>query len=223
MNPLELRTRPAAVPPSQHTIIERWSRLPKAWLWAGLWIMPLIVGLSVGTAHVLTSRQTPIFRSSATLAIVPAASIEEMPDVMRTLETLERRTVIATFAQMVSTARAREDAARALSLPASALHDYRSRALVIPNTNVVRVEVEGPDARRVAELANALAAATSTHAQAMYRIFETTTLASAVQPPGPVAPNPKRALSLALILGAFLGVAATYLFVRLRGLDGGSS
>lgn len=194
--------------------------LYRRWLSAGLWIVPLVLALSVGTAFVVTSRQTPVFRTTATVAVVPSAAIREVPDLMRGLETLERRTVIATFAQIPSTERIREAAARALTLQRDSLPYYRTQAFVIPNTNLIRIEVEGPDPVRATALANALVSTTTVEAEAMYRVFEVTALAGAVPPTGPVAPNPRRALALAAILGAFLGIAASLLFVRLKSPPG---
>ena len=186
------------------------------WLTTGLWIVPLVLTLSVGTAFLITSRQTPTYRSAATLAVVPSAAIQDGPEVLRTLETLERRTVIATFAQIPTTARVRAAAARQLALGPESLPDYQTLAFVIPNTNLIRIEVQGPDPARAAALADALVSTTAAEAKAMYRVFEMSALAPAVQPTAPVAPNPRRALVLAAILGAFLGVVATYLLVRLK-------
>jgi capsular polysaccharide biosynthesis protein len=182
----------------------------------GLWIVPLVLALSVGTALVATSRQTPTYRTAATLVVVPGASIPDGPELLRALETLERRTVIATIAQIASTEKIREAAARDVALGPESLRDYRTAAFVIPNTNLIRIEVEGPDPVRATALANELVGAAAVEAKALYRVFEMTALVDAVRPAGPVAPNPKRALALAAILGTFLGIVATYLFLRLK-------
>jgi capsular polysaccharide biosynthesis protein len=206
-DPVRARHAPAPMLP-------RGAAPDRRWLSAGLWILPLVLAFSVGTAYVVTARQTPIFRGSATLVLVPATQIVEGSDLLRSLETLERRTVIATFAQLPSADRIRAAAARDIALRPDSLGYFRSQALVIPNTNLIRIEAEGPDAARAAAFANALASVTTVEAKAMYRVFEMTTLTAAVQPTVPVAPNPRRAVALAAILGAFLGVAATYLFVH---------
>jgi capsular polysaccharide biosynthesis protein len=177
-------------------------------------MVPLVLALSVGTAVVATSRQTPTYRTSATLAVVPNATIRDGPELLRSIETLDRRTVIATFAQIPSTERIRVTAARDVALQADSLGYYLSQAFVIPNTNLIRIEVAGPDPARAAAFANALATTTTSEAKAMYRVFDMTPLAVAVRPTVPVAPNPRRAIALAAILGAFLGIAATYLLVR---------
>ena len=184
------------------------------WLRTGSWVVPIMLALSVGTALVVTSRQIPTYSSVATVALVPGASVAEGPDLLRSLETLERRTVIATFAQIPLADRIQLAAARDVALPGDSLAAYRTLAFVIPNTNLIRIEVEGPDPARTAALANALVTATAAEAKAMYRVFELTALTGAKRPAAPVAPTPRRAVALAGILGAFLGLAATYLLVR---------
>lgn len=188
----------------------------RGWLSTGLWIVPVVLALSVGTAFVATSRQAPTYRTSATVAVVPNATIRDGAELLRSLETLERRTVIATFAQIPATEPIREAAARDLKLVPDSLDHYRTQAFVIPSTNLIRIEVEGPDPARATAFVNALVIATAKEARALYRVFEMTVLAGAVQPARPVAPNPRRALALAAILGAFLGIVATYLFQRLK-------
>lgn len=204
-----LRIRPTPPPgePGRAPLYRRWLR-------TGSWVVPVMLALSVGTALIVTSRQTPTYSSAATVALVPGPSVADGPDVLRSLETLERRTVIATFAQIPLADRIQQAAAHDISLPGDSLAGYRTLAFVIPNTNLIRIEVEGPDPTRTAALANALLTTTAAEAKAMYRVFELTALARAVRPTAPVAPNPKRAVALAAILGMFLGLAATYLLVR---------
>src|ERR1051325_10072668 len=84
------RTRPAPLPGSVGG-----SPLYRRWLTTGLWIVPLVLALSVATALVVTSRQTPIYRSAAVVAVVPSATVPNGPEVFRSLEALEGRTVIA--------------------------------------------------------------------------------------------------------------------------------
>lgn len=213
MQTLEILERPRGK--SSVSLAERAVALDayRYWLTTALWIVPVLMTLSAGTAVLLTSRQTPVYRSSATLAVVPNTAIQEVPELLRGIETLERRTVIATIARLPSMTVVRETAAQ--TLDGSAVPpDYSARGAVVPNTNLVRVEVEGSDPDRAAAFANALGGAVAAQAQAMYRVIELRTLAAAVPPAGPAAPNPKRALVLALVLGGVLGVAATYLFVR---------
>ena len=212
MQTLEILERPRDTAPalSKHTqTVGPYRR----WL-AALWIVPIVIALAAGAAVLVASRQAPVYRSTATIAAVPGSAIREIEQVLRGIETLERRTVIATIARLPSTARIRAVAAGALG-QSDSLAGYSAHSSVIPNTNLIRIEVEGPDPVQAASFANALGNATATEVQAMYRVIEMSMLTDAVPPALPAEPNLRRALVLAVVLGAFLGVAVTYGFVRL--------
>jgi capsular polysaccharide biosynthesis protein len=180
------------------------------------WIVLLAVVLAVGAAAWATSRQKPVYRASTSLAVVPNSEVEGTGDVLRSLDTLERRTVVATFAKIPSTVETRTDAARRLKLESRDLRGYRIRATVLPNTNIIKVDAEGPDPERAAQVANAAAAVTRREARHLYRIYTLRTLEEATPARRPFHPTPARNYLVAGILGLFLGIAAAFLFERLR-------
>ena len=163
-----------------------------------------------------TSRQPKVYRASTTVVVTPNTDVEGMGDILRSLETLERRTVIATFARVPPAAETQAAAARLLGRPAADLSPYRVEASVLPNTNIMKIDVEGPDAAVASSVANAVAEATRDEVRRMYRIFTLRTLAAASPTPRPVRPDPRRNYVVAGILGLFLGVLAAVVIERLR-------
>jgi uncharacterized protein involved in exopolysaccharide biosynthesis len=179
------------------------------------WLVLLAVGLALGTAAWATSRQKPVYRASTTMAVIPNSEVSGTEDVLRSLDTLERRTVVATFARIPSAAETRIDAARRMGIDGKAIRGYEIRASVLPNTNIIKVDAEGPDPRRVADLANAAAAVTRREARSMYRIYTMHPLERAVPARHPIYPTPARNYFVAGLLGLFLGLAAALLIERL--------
>lgn len=192
------------------------SHLYRQALTRGWWIVLLTVILALGAAAWATSRQEPVYRATTTLAVIPNSEVSGTEDVLRSLDTLERRTVVATFARIPSTAETRADAARRLKIDDRELRKYHIRASVLPNTNIIKVDVEGPDRRRVAQVANAAAAVTRREARNMYRIYTMHTLEKAVSARRPIHPTPARNYLVAGLLGLFLGIGAAILCERLR-------
>ena len=180
------------------------------------WIVLLTLVLALGAAAWATSRQRPVYRATTTMAVIPNSEVSGTEDVLRSLDTLERRTVVATFARIPSTAETRVDAARRMGIKDGEIRAYYIRASVLPNTNIIKVDVEGPDRRRVAALANAAAAVTRREARHMYRIYTMHPLEKAVPARRPIHPTPGRNYLVAGILGLFLGVGAAILLERLR-------
>src|SRR5438105_2443416 len=75
------------------------------------WVALLVFAATLGTVAYLTARETTVYRASATMIVAPTSAVEGEGDVLRSLDTLERRSVIATFAKLPSAPEARDAAA----------------------------------------------------------------------------------------------------------------
>ncbi|MDX1584375.1 MAG: Wzz/FepE/Etk N-terminal domain-containing protein [Thermoanaerobaculia bacterium] len=182
----------------------------------GWWLILLLLALAVVTAFWLTSRERPVYETSATLVVAPSGDIEEPDEIVRALETLERRTVVATFARIPTTRESRDAVAGMLDLEDSDLRGFRIRGSVVPNTNLIRVSATGPNPDRVAAVANAAASLTAVEAEKLYRIYSLRTVASATPPRRPDYPDPQRNLIVAGFIGLALGLVAALALERVR-------
>jgi len=188
-----------------------WSALRERWR--------LIVGVfvvTVGTAVVLTLLQAPRYRASASLVVTPDPQIKDTTDFTRGLETLERRTIVATLASIPFTRETHGTAAKALGWSFEQLEPYDIRASVVTSTNVIKVEVEGPHAEHVAEIANAVAEVTATQGHETYPVYILRPLTKAVSADKPFLPQPSRNYTLAAMVGLFLGLTGALTVEYLR-------
>jgi uncharacterized protein involved in exopolysaccharide biosynthesis len=185
----------------------------------GWWVVALAVLAALGAAAALTARQTPVYRASATVVVAPNTSVEGVADVLRTLETLERRSVIATFARIPSSPQMRAAVAQRLELPGD-LRGIRIEGSVLPSTNILTIEVEGGSAEQVAAVANVAADAMRDEVRSLYRTFTTRRLSDAVVPARPIRPDPRRNYVVAALLGLFVGVLAALAMAPRRTVPG---
>jgi capsular polysaccharide biosynthesis protein len=174
------------------------------------WLVLLCVAAAAGASTWLTSRQTPTYRATTTLVVAPTSEVHETSDVLRSLDTLERRGVVATLAKIPSAPETLLDVAQELGRDPAELRGYALSASVPPYTYVLQLEATGRDARLATDVANAAARVVDRRARDLYRIFALRTLASAQQPRAPVHPQPRRNLVVASLLGLFAGVVAAY-------------
>jgi capsular polysaccharide biosynthesis protein len=172
------------------------------------WIVAAAAILGLGIAAILTTMQKPLYRAGTTMVVTPSSQIRDTGDILRSLETLERRSVVATFSRIAATPETRAAAARGLGVDERSLAAYRIQGSVVPNTNIIRIDVEGPDAAMAADVANAAAEVTHTEARSLYRIYAMKTLASAAAPTRPVHPDRRRNLLVGFVLGVLAGCAA---------------
>lgn len=148
------------------------------------------------------------YRASAIGAVTPISDNLSTTDILRGVDTLERRVIVASLAALA--------AAPVTQRLAQAGSDYTIGASVMPNTNLFRIEVEGSDARRVAEIANRVPTVLGAQARAMYKMYGVTLISEASPPREPALPRVGRALAAGLVLGALLGIAAAWLLDRRR-------
>ena len=175
------------------------------------WVVLLVILVSVALAVWLSVRQEPVFRASSSLVVAPNTELEDPMHVLRSLETLERRTIVATLANVPSSSDALDMAAESLGVDVTSLRPYRIRGSVKPHTNIIRIEVAGPNRTQVAELANAVAEATVTSGRSMYRIYAMRPLERAGDAGYTVRPDPKRNILMGLVIGLALGLFAALL------------
>lgn len=182
------------------------SRVLQRW-----WLILLVTLISVAVAAWLTARQESAFRATASLVVTPNSSLDDPNHILRSLETLERRTVVATLADIPSSSSALEQAAGFLQEDASFLRDYRIRGSVKPQTNIIRIEVTGPNRVEVPRVADAVADATIQTGRSMYRVYSLRPLARAGVAAAAVNPDPRRNLLTGVVVGLLLGLLAAVL------------
>jgi capsular polysaccharide biosynthesis protein len=182
----------------------------------GWWIVLVVLAVSLAAGIVFTKRETRVYRAYTTLAVTPNHEVKKVSEIIDSLDTLDRRSVIATFAKLPPTRETRESAARRLGAESGGFRGYAVNASVLPNTNIIKIVVEGPDPEKAADLANAVASVTKRKARSMYRIFKMTRIAKAVPSRRPIHPDPGRNVLVAGIIGLFLGLAAAFLVESFR-------
>ncbi|MGZ8867433.1 MAG: hypothetical protein ACXW2P_03740 [Thermoanaerobaculia bacterium] len=158
-----------------------------------------LIGMIV--AWVLTALQPDRYRATVLAAVAPLSETLTSTDVLRGVEVLEQRTVIATVAALASTPATTQPATQ----PENG--DYSIDASVLPNTNLVRIEVEGADAARATAIANRLPAILDQHTRNMFKLYGVKPVSSAIQPTEPISSASGRAILSGLLIGFLIGAA----------------
>lgn len=172
------------------------------------WWVPLVTLIAgVAAGFWWTSREPRIYRASAMLVVVPSSGIGDA-DVLRSLDSLERRTVLATFARLTDTRNTRMAVAERLQRAPEEAARYQLGASVLPNTNIIRIDVDGPDPQLAAHMANAAGEVVGAEARSLYRIYTMRPIAAAEPSKRPIHPDSRRNTLAAGVLGLFVGTVA---------------
>jgi uncharacterized protein involved in exopolysaccharide biosynthesis len=180
------------------------------------WIILAAVIVGIGSTALFAQRRTPVYVASATVVVGPNSALTEPRVIVDSLNALDRRSVVATLARLPSSRTVRDRSAQHLGVSPQQLALYSVRTVVVPDTNVLEMSVEGPDRRLVAAFANEIAGQTIAYAQDFYTVYALRLLDRASEPGHPTGPDLSRKLLAGGLLGLLIGLAAAFLLDRGR-------
>lgn len=171
-------------------------------------IVALIAAATTLLAWLAVGLQPKRYRASALATINPLTEQLSPSDVIRGIDTLDRRVVVASIAALAS--------APQVVNAAGAGSGYEVNAVVLPNTSLFRVDVEGADPRTAAAIANKVPLLLGNQARAIYKLYGVMLVSPATASGKAVLPRAGRAVAAGLVLGLLLGVAVAWLLDRGR-------
>jgi capsular polysaccharide biosynthesis protein len=200
-----------AIPPTRHgTAEELFGAVRSRWP-----VIVVITALTAFAAWGIGIMQPNRYRASAVAAIVPTPeALPEASDRLRGLQALDQRTIVASVAAFTSM----PIVADAAMTPAD--RGYAVRAVVLPNTNLLRIDVDGGNAARAAEIANRVPALLATRTRAVFGLYTVAGVSPAAA--GDLTfPRIDRIVAAGLVIGLILGVLTAWLLTVFgRGVTG---
>ena len=149
------------------------------------------------------------YRASTFAAIVPLAEKLGTEEQIRATQALDQRTIVATVAALASMPVVTDAA-----IPA-ADKGYSARAVVLPNTNVLRIEVDGPNPGRAAAIANGVPALLSARTGAIFGLYGVNVVSPAAGAEL-IFPRMERIIAAGLVIGMIIGLTAAWLLTAIR-------
>jgi diguanylate cyclase (GGDEF)-like protein len=186
-------------------------------LMQGWWLILLTMLIALEASLVTDYLMVPTYRASTTFALSP--SIAQNPsssDVLNSLDTLDKRSVVTTYAEFLNSERIYNETLTSLNLNATALGNYTRTTVVVPDSNVLELTVEGQDPNTVALLANSVGAHAISVIKQLYNAYDISMLDPAVPSLIPVRPVPLRDAGLALALGLVIGSGLAIMRVQVQ-------
>jgi diguanylate cyclase (GGDEF)-like protein len=172
------------------------------------WIIVLAMLSAAGVALALSYFSTPIYSASGRYIVSPNPSLlGEGSNVLYSLDTLDKRSIITTYSEILNSPRLYSDTVASMGLSSTDLVDYTYNAIVLPDTNIIVLEVQGSDPEIVVTLANNIGQRAVQYVEGLYPVYDMTLLDPASLPELPISPQPFRDSGIAAILGLAIGVA----------------
>ena len=182
------------------------------------WIVLLTALVAIAVALALVVINEPIFRSTARFVVSPnlAKFSGDDTDVLRSLEALDKRSIIATYAEVINSERIFRSTVVSMGLSAEDIERYESSTVVLPDANILELSAEGPDPRVAANLVNNLGQGAIDYINQLYTVYEITFMDTASPASIPVRPQPIRDTGFALALGLIMGAVLAIIREQLR-------
>jgi len=181
------------------------------------WFILLTALVALSTSLTVSYVSIPQYNAVARFIIIPSASLTDGRDVVDSLDTLDRRSVVANYAEVMNSSRIFDSASELLGLdPIALTEDYKIQAVDLPDSSVLELTVSGPDPVLTAKLANAIGYQAIAFSRSLNLIYELSVLDTAVPAEYPVSPVPLRDGAVAVVLGLAIGAVLAVLSEQIR-------
>ena len=197
------------------------------------WIIVIVTLATVIAALVASYFTPPTYRATARFIVSPSpALVTGGSNLLNSLSTLDKRSIITTYAEILNSQRMYNETLNLLQLNGADLTQYKYSAVALPDANIIEFSVTGPDRNVVYTLANGIGQHTVEYVHSLYQVYDLNVLDPATAPAAPISPQPVRSATVALVVGLALGIMLALLrelvrtpiegFVRQRSLDDSS-
>ena len=177
------------------------------------WLIPAIVLLSVGLGLAYSLSQTPLYEAKATLIVSSNQAIDDTGDFIDSFNTLARNTSVAiTACEILESQTIQDQAALLLGIPVETVSLYRTGCVVLPDSTVLQLRVQGRSPELAADLANTIGAKGIIYISNLYEVVDLQLLDPAEADKTPVSPNHLTNVTLS----AIIGLAGAVGFIVLR-------
>lgn len=178
----------------------------------GWWMIVLTMIVAVNTSLLISYFTVPIYRATSRFILSPNAVVYESSwDIVSSLDVLESRSIINTYKEVLESPAIYGNSPEIQSLdPVELAEKYRISVAVVPDTNILEMVVDGPDTEQVLFLADAIGSYALEFLNQLYPVYNFSYLEQPKMPAEPIRPATFQNASLALLLGAIIGIVLAF-------------
>jgi len=181
------------------------------------WRIPVIFVAVFGAAALIWSIMvTPMYRASAKFLVYPNDTFTSSRDVVSSLDTLDKRSISTTYADILDSNRVIQDTTSRLQIKEEDLKEVNIYSEVQADTNILVLHVEGPDPALATLLANNIGQNGISYIKSIYQVYDIAFLDTAMEPEAPFRPRPLLDLLIAAGAGFLIGLIFLILREALR-------
>jgi diguanylate cyclase (GGDEF)-like protein len=190
----------------------------------GWWIIVLVMLAAMNFSLLFSYFTPPVYETSSRFVVSPNAAVYSNSwDIVSSLDTLDRRSIINTYKELLASPAVYATSPDIQQISPAELKQYDIIVVVVPDTNILRLTVDGPNPKTVVLIAQAIGSQALDYINKLYPVYNFSVLDQPELPTKPIRPEPVKNAGLALVVGAILGTGLAfsreqlqYSFERLR-------
>jgi capsular polysaccharide biosynthesis protein len=173
----------------------------------GWWMIAISALLAVNFSLIYSYYiATPEYEAVARFIVSPNLQNTDSRDMVNSLEALDKRSIIATYAEVLNSYQITNEALGLLGKDPAEFTAYTTAATLLPDANIIRYSVKGPDPEVAAMLANGIGQYAIDYVRKLYVVYNIDFLDKATPAEIPSTPRPLQDAILALLVGIVIGV-----------------
>jgi len=178
----------------------------------GWWIIVFTMLLAMNFSLLVSYLTTPVYQVSSRFIVSPNAGIYDNSwDIVSSLDTLDRRSIINTYKELLASRSIYGESPEIQEIAVEELdNDYVITVVVVPDTNILKLTVEGPDPNRAVMIANAIGTQSLDAINKLYPVYNFSILDRPALPTTPIRPQTFQNAGLALLVGAIVGTGLAF-------------
>jgi diguanylate cyclase (GGDEF)-like protein len=178
----------------------------------GWWIIVLVMLMAMNASLLISYLTPPVYQTSSRFVVSPNAAVYSNSwDIVDSLDTLDRRSIINTYKELLASPAVYGSSPEIAEIDPTVLEqDYVIAVVVLPETNILKLTVEGPDSDTVVKIANAIGTQALDYVNHLYPVYNFNILDKPQLPTEPIRPEPVKNAGLALLVGSILGTGLAF-------------
>lgn len=184
----------------------------------GWWIIAMTVLAALNTSLLISYLTKPVYEAKSRFVVSPnAGAYQTSYDITSSMDTLDRRSIINTYKELLVSSTVYNSHPEIVKIPAEDFaKEYTISAVVIPDTNILELTVDGSDPQKITTIATAIGESALEYINKLYPVYNFAILVPPALPTDPIRPKPVQNAGFALIIGTILGAGLALLRDQLQ-------
>ncbi len=182
-------------------------------LYRNWWVIFVVTLIAISSSLINSYYfTTPTYEVTASFIVSPDVQDFERPsDLADSLGTLDKRSIVATYAEIIKSRQVYENTFQLLEADPIEYEDYINSVAVLPEANIIYLTVSGPNPNVAQVLANSIGQYSIDLINSSYPVYSIDFVDKAEGPEIPARPRPAQDALLATLLGMVAAVGLVVL------------